>query len=128
MGLSDAPVTAVIAVSDMDKAKQFYEGTLGPSSGEQQPDGGIRYPAGSDTSIHVYPSPDNAGSSGATRATFKVDDVEKTIEELSGKGVNFEQFDVEGIKTDERGIVDLEGTKAAFFKDPDGNLLAVGDV
>ena len=66
MGLNDSPVGAVIAVSDMDRAKSFYEGKLGLSGGEVQPDGGVRYSCGGDTQIHVYPSPENAGKSTAT--------------------------------------------------------------
>ena len=57
MGLSDCTVGAVIAVSDMDLAREFYEGRLGLSGGEDTPDGGHRYPCGGGTEIYLYPSP-----------------------------------------------------------------------
>jgi catechol 2,3-dioxygenase-like lactoylglutathione lyase family enzyme len=128
MGLSSYKVTPAIAVSDMGKAKEFYEGKLGFSGGEEQGDGGITYPAGEGTAIHPYPSPDNAGKSGATLAFFDVvDDVEKVVDELSSNGVTFEQYDMDPIKTNEKGIAEFEGLKVAWFKDPDGNILALGD-
>ena len=62
MGLQDGSVEAVIAVSDMGKAKEFYEGKLGLSDGAEEDDGGVTYTCGGGTRIHVYPSPDNAGT------------------------------------------------------------------
>lgn len=54
-----------------------------------------------------------------------VDDIEKEVEELTGKGVVFEQYNSDWIKTDERGIAEFEGQKAAWFKDPDQNILGL---
>ena len=125
MGLSDSRVEATIAVSDMDRAKQFYEGQLGLSGGDDQSDGGHTYPCGGDTRIHVYPSPGNAGTSGATLAAWLVDDIEATVDELIAKGVTFEQYG-EPFNTDEKGIARLGDDTVAWFKDPDGNTLAVG--
>jgi catechol 2,3-dioxygenase-like lactoylglutathione lyase family enzyme len=126
MKLSDSRVGAAVAVSDMNKAKEFYEGKLGLSGGDDQGDGGHTYPCGGDTSIHVFPSPDNVGKSGATQAAFVVDDLEKTIDELSSNGVTFEQYDELG--TNEKGIATLDGTRVAWCKDPDGNVLGIGDM
>jgi catechol 2,3-dioxygenase-like lactoylglutathione lyase family enzyme len=109
----------------MGKAREFYEGMLGLSNGKERPDGGIRYPCGAGSSLHVYPSPDNAGKSTATLAGFEVDDIEKTVDELTAKGVTFERYDMDPIKTDETGIARLGDAKSAWFKDPDGNILAV---
>jgi catechol 2,3-dioxygenase-like lactoylglutathione lyase family enzyme len=126
MGLIDSPVGAVIAVSDMDRAKEFYEGKLGLSGGEDQPDGGVRYSCAGDTTLHVYPSPDNAGKSSATLAGWWVDDVEATVDELTAKGVTFEQYG-EPFNTDSKGVARFEGNVAgAWFRDPDGNILALG--
>jgi catechol 2,3-dioxygenase-like lactoylglutathione lyase family enzyme len=126
MGLSDLPVTPAAAVSDMAKAKEFYEGKLGLSNPEEQGDGGFTYPCADGTSIHVYPSPENAGKSGATLAWWDTTDVEKAVDELASNGVTFEQYDMDEIKTNEKGIAELGGQKVAWFKDPDGNTLAVG--
>ena len=125
MGLSDSRVYATIAVSDMDRAKEFYEGKVGLSGGEDQPDGGHTYPCGAGTRIHVYPSPGNAGKSGATLAAWIVDDIDATVDELIAKGVTFEQYG-EPFNTDEKGIAGLGDDRIAWFKDPDGNTLAVG--
>jgi catechol 2,3-dioxygenase-like lactoylglutathione lyase family enzyme len=126
MGLSDSPVGAVIAVADMARAKEFYEGKLGLTGGEDQPDGGTRYMCADGTQIHVYPSPGNAGKSTATLAGWWVSDVEGTVDELAAKGVTFEQYG-EPFNTDEKGIARFEGGyTGAWFKDPDGNILALG--
>jgi catechol 2,3-dioxygenase-like lactoylglutathione lyase family enzyme len=124
MGLSDSPVSAAIAVSDMSSAKEFYEGKLGLSGGEDQPDGGHTYDCADGTKVHVYPS-QNAGTSGATLAWWQVDDVQAAVDELTGKGVTFEQYG-EPFNTDAKGIARLGDLSAAWFKDPDGNILAVG--
>jgi catechol 2,3-dioxygenase-like lactoylglutathione lyase family enzyme len=126
MGLSDSPVEAVVAVSDMDRAKEFYEGTLGLSGGVDQDDGGTTYACGGGTRIHVYPSPDNAGKSGATVAAWLVSDVDGTVDELRGRGARFEQYG-EPFNTDEKGIARFGGLAVAWVKDPDGNTLAVGN-
>jgi catechol 2,3-dioxygenase-like lactoylglutathione lyase family enzyme len=126
MGLSDSPVEAVVAVSDMERAKEFYEGTLGLSGGVDQDDGGRTYPCGGGTRIHVYPSPDNAGKSGATLAAWLVSDVEGTVDELRARGARFEQYG-EPFSTDEKGIARIGAIAVAWVKDPDGNTLAVGN-
>jgi catechol 2,3-dioxygenase-like lactoylglutathione lyase family enzyme len=126
MGLSDSPVSTAIAVSDMNRAKEFYEGTLGLSGGNDEVDGGVTYACADGTTIHPYPSPDNAGKSGATLAFWTVADVEAMVDELTAKGVKFEQYS-EPFTTDEKGIARFEGNAAgAWFKDPDGNILALG--
>ena len=125
MGLSDSQVIAVLAVTDMDKAREFYEGKLGLSDGVERPDEGMRYSCGGDTSIHVYPSPANAGKSTATLAGFEVDDIASTVDELTAGGVTFEQYDIGPIKTNEMGIAELGDAKSAWVKDPDGNIISI---
>ncbi len=114
---------ATIAVTDMDRAKKFYGETLGLSTKEERSDGVI-YESGG-TWMLVYPS-QFAGTNQATCMTFEVSDVEKAIDELSGRGITFEQYDFPGMKTDARGIAEIQGERGAWFKDPDGNILAVG--
>ena len=75
-------------MSDIAKAKEFYEGKLGLSGGRDIGDGGITYPCGEGREIHIYPSPENAGKSGGTLAGWEVDDVEKTVDELTANGVS----------------------------------------
>jgi catechol 2,3-dioxygenase-like lactoylglutathione lyase family enzyme len=124
MGLSDGKVNPTIGVTDMANAKEFYEGKLGLTGGDETADGGVDYQCGAGTMLHVYPSP-SARPSGATIAAFEVDDVEATVDELIGNGVTFEQYSEEPLKTDEKGIATLDDSKIAFVKDPDGNILAV---
>ena len=118
-----ASTHATIAVSDLERAKAFYGGTLGLTMKDERA-AGVTYESGG-TWMLVYPS-QFAGTNQATCMTFEVSDVEAAVDELVGKGVTFEQYDFPGLKTDARGIADIEDTKGAWFKDPDGNILAVG--
>lgn len=123
--LGDHPVAATIAVSDLERARKFYEETLGLQVKMEDP-GGIMYGSG-DAVVLVYPS-QFAGTSQATVATWAVPDLDAAVDELASKGVTFEQYDMEGLKTDERGIAALGDTlRGAWFKDPDGNILNVGE-
>jgi catechol 2,3-dioxygenase-like lactoylglutathione lyase family enzyme len=126
MGLSDHRVEAVIAASDLDAAKRFYEDQLGLAAGEAD-EQGVRYPCANGSGIFVYLSPENAGRSPATLAGWVVDDLDRTIDELAARGVAFEQYDQPGIKTDERGVFDSGSFRAVWIKDPDGNTLAISE-
>ena len=125
MGLESCKVEATVAVSDMGKAKEFYEGKLGLAGGTEEPDGGVTYQCAGGTAIHVYASPDNAGKSGATIAGFLSEDLDGLVEELSSKGIAFEQIEMGPIKTNEKGIAELGDEKVAWFKDPDGNTMGI---
>jgi catechol 2,3-dioxygenase-like lactoylglutathione lyase family enzyme len=125
MGLSDTPVSASIAVSDLERAKEFYEGKLGLTGGYDDVDGGRTYPCAGSSEIHIYVSPDSAGKSGHTQAYWSASDVEATVDELTANGVTFEQYS-EPFSTDDKGIARLGNEAVAWFKDPDGNILAVG--
>jgi catechol 2,3-dioxygenase-like lactoylglutathione lyase family enzyme len=124
MSLSSYKLNTVIAVSDLDRAAEFYEGKLGLSTEGEPSDEERHYSCGAGTSMHVYRSPDHAGKATATVAAWDVDDVEQVVDELIAKSVTFEQYD-EPIKTDDKGIFTDGETKAAWFKDPDGNTHAV---
>jgi catechol 2,3-dioxygenase-like lactoylglutathione lyase family enzyme len=131
MSLSSYRMNSSIAVSDMARAEESYEGKLGLSAVETGADGSKVYGTGGDASLHVYPSPDSAGRSPATLATWYVDDVEQMVDELTSKGVTFEHY--KGVLesgfdygTNEKGISPRAGGgKVAWFKDPDGNTFAI---
>jgi catechol 2,3-dioxygenase-like lactoylglutathione lyase family enzyme len=125
MSLSSYRVGAAVAVSDMDRARDFYEDTLGLTARGDDPDGGRTYECGDQTTLHVFPSPRGAGGSGATIAGWAVDDLERVVDELTAKGVTFERYDELGITTDEKGIAVMGDSKGAWFKDPDGNILGL---
>ena len=124
MGLKDCKVGALMAVSDLDKARHFYEDQLGLVPGEREDDA-VRYFCAEGTSIFVYLQPDNAGMSSATLAGWTVDDLDQIMDELRSRGASFERYEQPGITTDERGVFDGGDFKAAWIKDPDGNIMAI---
>ena len=124
MGLNDCIVETLLAVSDLERARGFYEGQLGLEPGYVE-DEGVRYLCAQGTRIFIYLSPENAGRSPATMAGWIVDDLEQTMDELESRGVTSEQYDQPGLKTDERGVFDGGQFKAAWVRDPDDNTLAI---
>jgi catechol 2,3-dioxygenase-like lactoylglutathione lyase family enzyme len=127
MGLSDCRVQALLAVSDLDRAKRFYEHQLGLVPGEAEEEA-VRYPCADATGITVYLSPENAGKSPATLAGWFVDDLDQAMDELASRSVVFEQYDQPGLKTDQRGVFDSGRFRAAWIRDPDGNTIALTEV
>jgi catechol 2,3-dioxygenase-like lactoylglutathione lyase family enzyme len=124
--LGDSDITAVVAVKDMDVAKEFYEGKLGLSPAGPDPSG-VYYKCGN-SQLLVYQS-QYAGTNQATGAGWSVKDLEAVVAELKSRGVTFEQYDMPGVTRagDIHVWGDNEG-KSAWFKDPDGNILAVDEV
>jgi catechol 2,3-dioxygenase-like lactoylglutathione lyase family enzyme len=118
-----ATAHATIAVSDLDRARKFYEQTLGLKVVEDRSEG-VRYDAGG-TWFLVYPS-QFAGTAKSTYMTFEVSDIDAAVKELRDRGIVFEEYDMPGLKTVD-GIAEIEGLRGAWFKDPDGNILAVGE-
>jgi catechol-2,3-dioxygenase len=127
MGLSDYSVEVAIAVSDLGRARRFYEQQLGLVPGEEEPQG-VRYSCADGTGVFIYLSQENAGKSPATLAGWFVDDLDKVMDELAARGVVFERYDQPGIETDERGVFDAGRFRAAWVKDPDGNTMAISEV
>jgi catechol 2,3-dioxygenase-like lactoylglutathione lyase family enzyme len=120
--LADKDAVATIAVKDLKVAKKFYGDTLGlkpiPVPGPEV----LNYKSGNST-VLVYKS-QFAGSNKATSVTWIVDDIEGTVKDLKTKGVAFEHYDLPGMIR--KGDIHIAGkTKSAWFKDPDGNILAV---
>lgn len=125
--LGEAPITAVVATTDIGRAKEFYGGKLGLSTANDPiPDGaGVLYACGGDSRLLVYERA-TAGDSAATCASFHVDDVTATAERLRGNGITFEEYDLGEIRT-ENGVATMGDFQAAWFKDPDGNILCVSN-
>lgn len=120
--LGNAEVTATLAVTDIDRAKRFYEGKLGLELLRGPQPGLLVYRAGK-SSLIVYSS-EFAGTNRATAATWIVDDVDGTVKTLKARGVSFEHYDFPGV-TVHGGVHEMGDSKAAWFKDPDGNVLAI---
>jgi predicted enzyme related to lactoylglutathione lyase len=112
------------SVNDLQKAKEFYNGTLGIKVSENAM-GILTLHISGGTEIIVYPKPNHTPAT-FTILNFQVDDVEKAVDELISKGITFEQYG-EPMKTDAKGILrgDGRGPDIAWFKDPAGNILSV---
>ena len=123
--LSDGRVFATLAVNSMDEAKTFYGGTLGLVQVDENP-GGVTYESGG-SRLFVYES-ENGGTSQATSASWAVDGIEDVVKELKAAGVVFEHYDMP--ETEWQGDVAVWGgtMKAAWFKDPSGNILNVSSM
>ncbi len=120
--LGEKDAIATIAVRDVNVAKKFYEDTLGLKPTPAQEPGVLSYRSGH-SNVLVYKS-QYAGTNQATAATWTVDNIISEVQSLRAKGVVFEHYDFPGVKRD--GDVHLTGrTKAAWFKDPDGNILSL---
>jgi catechol 2,3-dioxygenase-like lactoylglutathione lyase family enzyme len=110
-----------LAVKDLNTARKFYEQTLGLSPIDQMEET-VTYRSGS-SSIQIYKS-QFAGTNKATAVSWRVDDMDQVVKQLKGKGVKFEHYQLPGLEL--KGDVHIgEGMKIAWFKDPDGNILAV---
>ena len=121
--LSGKEIMATVAVRDLEAARRFYEGILGLKQTEAQEQEALTYQAGG-TKLLVYRS-QYAGSNRATAATWLIgNDMEKVVQSLRGKGVSFEHYQMPGL-TLKGDIHEGGGMKAAWFKDPDGNIHAL---
>ena len=119
--LGTAPIRAYIPASDISRARQFYEGIVGLRPKEEYA-GGVIYECGG-AEVFMYPTP-NAGTSKASQAFWQVDDVEAEVADLKARGVTFEEYDMPGV-TMRNSIATAGGAKTAWFKDTEGNILAV---
>jgi catechol 2,3-dioxygenase-like lactoylglutathione lyase family enzyme len=120
--LSDASVTTMLPVKDMDRARAFYEGSLGLRPGGFKPDGKFVYRVGGST-LALFPKPEGTKAD-HTAISFRVEDIAASIESLKRKGVAFEDYDFPGLKTVNHVCV-LGAEKAAWFRDPEGNYLCL---
>jgi predicted enzyme related to lactoylglutathione lyase len=119
--LGNHPIEATIPATDLGRARAFYADTLGLKVVEENPEtiefesGGVRF--------GVYPTRAAAGS-GATVASWEVQDLEAEMSELRSRGVQFDEYDLPDFKT-VNGIAEVEGFRGAWFKDSEGNVLSV---
>lgn len=122
--LGSGKVCTTIAVSNLATAKEFYGDVLGLQQVDENP-AGVVY-SSAEGKVFVYES-QYAGSNKATYASWQVEDVDAAVADLKSKGVNFEHYDLPGAEL--QGDVHAMGSmRSAWFKDPDGNILAVNNV
>jgi predicted enzyme related to lactoylglutathione lyase len=120
--LKNAAIVPYIPVSDIARARKFYEEKVGLKA-KQEYAGGVIYECGKGSWVFMYPSP-GAGTSKASTAFWSVDDVAAEVAELKTRGVVFEEYDMPGLKT-VNSIATGGGAKTAWFKDTEGNILAI---
>ena len=120
--LADSTAIATIAIKDIARARKFYEDILGLKCEDSGQRDVLNYKVGK-SKILVYKSM-FAGTNKATAVTWELDDVESVVRNLKERGVKFEHYNLPGMTLS--GDVHVAGTlKAAWFKDPDGNILAL---
>ena len=120
--LTNAPVHPTLPVVELNRAKKFYEEKLGLKVVREDPSPGAILQAGDDTFLYIFQR--EATKADHTAASFTVEDVEAAVKELKAKGVVFEDIDTPGFKTVD-GIATMGELKGAWFKDTEGNILAV---
>lgn len=112
------------SVNDIPKARKFYSDVLGLKVSEDH--GILTLHLANGGSVIAYPKENHAPAT-FTILNFPVEDVDKTVDELSKRGVRFEHYDMKDLKTDKKGIMRGQGPTIAWFKDPAGNILSVID-
>ena len=126
MSLATSAVAVMLPVDDVDRAKKFYTEQLGLAYAGDNAEGSARFDLGGGTPLLLLPRP-GAPRSAATALSWEVSDVAAEVRELEGRGVVFEDYDLPGLKTVDH-ICEMESEKAAWFNDPDGNVLCVHQV
>jgi predicted enzyme related to lactoylglutathione lyase len=119
--LSTAPIRAYIPVSNVARARKFYEEKIGLKP-KMEYAGGVIYECGG-TEVFMYPT-SNAGTSKASQAYWEVDDVEAEVAELKARGVVFEEYEGMAMRN---SIATGGGAKTAWFRDTEGNILAISE-
>jgi catechol 2,3-dioxygenase-like lactoylglutathione lyase family enzyme len=122
--LSDHRVYATIPASDIDRARRWYEEKLELKPRASEPMGLI-YDLGGGTGFLLYPT-SFAGQAPNTLMTFDTTDILGDISDLKKRGVKFEEYDMPGLKTID-SVATIGGRRGAWFKDSEGNILAIGE-
>jgi predicted enzyme related to lactoylglutathione lyase len=124
--LKNNEVFSSFSVDNSKKAMDFYSNTIGLEVSEvPEMKGLLNLKVNNGSKIMIYPKPNHQPAT-YTVLNFIVNDIEKTVDELTKKGVKFEKYDMQSIKTDEKGIArGGSGPNIAWFKDPAGNIISV---
>lgn len=115
-------VAAMLPAQDLERAKAFYWDKLGLTP-TQMP-GGLLYQMAGGTGFSVFLSGGQSAGS-YTQLYIEVSDIDQAVKDLKAKGVKFEEYDTPMLKTVD-GIADIGGSKAAWLKDSEGNLIGLG--
>ena len=121
--LASFPVVATMPAVDIQRARRYYSDTLGLKPVQIPVPDGALFEAGKGSQIYLY----RRGQTKAdhTAATFTVENIEQVVDDMTMRGVIFEQYDMGELKTDARGIATFGSSKSAWFKDSEGNILGL---
>jgi catechol 2,3-dioxygenase-like lactoylglutathione lyase family enzyme len=120
--LSNSRIIPTVPAADIDRARAWYEEKLGLKPSQERPDG-LMYDCGEGSQFLLYPT-SFAGTAQNTLVAWRVGDIQAEMSDLRGRGVVFEEYDFPGLKTVD-GVADVEGLKGSWFKDSEGNTLAL---
>jgi catechol 2,3-dioxygenase-like lactoylglutathione lyase family enzyme len=121
--LTHAPLTTILPVKDLDRAREYYERKLGLKPEGLQADGKFLFSCGGGATLALIPKPEGTKAE-HTAVSFRVDDIAKEIRDLESRGVKFNDYDFPGFKTVGHVCV-LGAEQAAWFNDPEGNILCL---
>ena len=124
--LKDSPIAAIVPAKDLVRAKDFYQNKLGLKMLPMEFDDPLIFEAGFGTRLVVYYKAEGTKAE-HTAVGFNVSDVEDVVEKLKAKGVVFEDYDNDRIKSVNH-IVSFDSSKSAFFKDSEGNILSLNQM
>jgi predicted enzyme related to lactoylglutathione lyase len=123
--LKTATPKAALPVEDLHRARTFYEEKLGLTP-SREVEGALFYDGAGNSGFLLFPTGGRPSGQHTQMAWF-VKDIAASVAELQGRGVRFEEYDFPGLKTID-GIADLGYEKSAWFRDSEGNLLALGQL
>ena len=121
--LSTTTMTTVLPVKDMDRARAFYQDSLGLKPAGSNGDDSMMFSSGGSNAVELIVRPD-ADTSDHTSVSFEVADLESEMSDLAGKGIHFADYDLPGLKT-ENHIAVSEHQRCAWFPDSEGNILCL---
>lgn len=124
--LANSKVSPTLPVVDLERAKDFYANKLGLTEEKGTGMDDAIFAAGDGTKVYLYKRAQTKADN--TACGFEVSNIEEEVANLKSKGVVFEKYDFPGLKTDENGIATIGTIKSAWFKDTEGNILAVNQM
>ncbi|RNL65358.1 VOC family protein [Nocardioides marmoriginsengisoli] len=123
MSLTSSSVAVMLPISDPDRAREFYSDRLGLPYEGTNSEQSLLYRLASGAQLVLLPRPDQEPSP-STALSFEVADIEAEVAALEGRGVAFDDYDLPDLKTVDHVCV-MASEKAAWFRDPHGNVLCM---